>query len=321
VKIAIITPAGARSRAGNRHTAARWAAFLHALGHTVTIETQWSGAQVDLLIALHARRSHESAARFHATYPGRPLVVVLTGTDLYRDIRSDAEAQHSLRIADRLVVLQDMGRLELPPALRFKTRVIYQSARVPLLSSPPHRVFRAVVLGHLRAEKDPFRAALALRFLTDLTRIEIVQIGEALAPEMEREARHLMRIEPRYRWLGGLPHWRALRWLAHGHVLVLSSRMEGGANAIAEAACAGVPVIASRVSGNIGMLGRGYPGYFPLEDERQLAQQLRRAATEHTYYARLQAGVAARRHLFHPKSERDHLARLVAEFARAKHPG
>jgi len=318
VKIAIVTPAGVRSRAGNRHTAARWAAFLRALGHNVDVETHWSGRPADLLIALHARRSHESAARFRVTYPGRPLIVVLTGTDLYRDIRSDRDAQHSLKIADRLVVLQDMGRIELPPALRSKTRIIYQSARVPVRSSPPRSVFRVIVLGHLRSEKDPFRTALALQYLTDLPRIEVVQVGEALAPDMEREARYLMRVEPRYRWLGGLPHWRALRWLARSHVLVLSSRMEGGANAIAEAACAGVPVIASRVPGNVGMLGRGYPGYYHLEDEHQLALRLRRAATEQEYYAQLQAGIDARRHLFDAKSERQGLTRLIAEFSRAK---
>ena len=75
--------------------------------------------------------------------------------------------------------------------------------------------------------------------------------------------------EPRYRWLGSVPHARALRWLASSHVLVVSSGMEGGANVIAEAARIGVPVLASRISGNVGMLGRGYPGFYPLYDERR----------------------------------------------------
>jgi len=314
MKIALITPAGARSRSGNRHTAVRWAAMLRALGHKVRVSMSWDGQAADVMIALHARRSHASIVQFRERCPDSPLVVVLTGTDLYRDIRTDRDAKESLALADRLVVLQEMGRLELPARFRRKTRVIYQSAEVHAPRKPPSRRFRIAVIGHLREEKDPFRTALALAHLRDLPEIEIVHLGEALSPEMAREARRLMRADARYRWLGNVPHWAALRWLSRSHLLVVSSRMEGGANVICEAAAAGVPVIASRVSGNIGMLGRGYPGYYALTDERGLAQQIRRLASDSRYYARLKRLIAARRSLFLPETERRGLQRLIAEF-------
>src|SRR5205807_10272 len=189
------------------------------------------------------------------------------GTDLYRDIRTDSDARASLALADRLVVLQDMGRLELPVRFRRKTRVIYQSAEVHASREPPSRRFRLAVIGHLREEKDPFRAALALAHLADLPELEIVHLGEGLSPNMARKAQRLMSADRRYRWLGNVPHRTALGWLSRSDLLVLSSRMEGGANVICEAAAAGVPVVASRISGNVGMPGRGYPGTYRLASE------------------------------------------------------
>src|SRR5688572_21799769 len=102
MRISLVTPAGPGTRNGNRHTALRWAAFLRAAGHRVTVSTQDMHSTADLMLALHARRSHASIKSFSNR---ENLVVALTGTDIYRDIRTSAEARESLELADRLIVL------------------------------------------------------------------------------------------------------------------------------------------------------------------------------------------------------------------------
>ena len=275
------------------------------------IALAWNGEPCDALIALHARRSADSIARFAAT--GKPLVVVLTGTDLYRDLPDSIEARRSLELADRVIVLQEAALAELDRATRRKTRVVYQSADPHVRRAPPADRFRLAVIGHLRAEKDPLRAVGAVSLLPEETRLEIVHIGAALDAALGTEAEAWMAREPRYRWLGALPHGRALGWLARSHALVVSSVMEGGANVIAEAARIGTPVLASRVSGNVGMLGARYPGYYPLGNEAALAALIARCSSDRVFYKNLGKQMRARRPLFAPSAERRALAAVVGE--------
>lgn len=313
MKITLITPAALGSRHGNRGTATRWAGMLRELGHTVSVQVDWDGAATDLMIALHARRSHASIRNFAMCYPDQPLIVTLTGTDLYRDIRTDAAAQDSMQLATRMIVLQEMGLAELAPASRRKTRVVYQSARV--VERPPSlkSCFEVVVSGHLRDEKDPFRLAAALAHLPHESRIRVTHVGGAMSAEMARQARKWMAGEKRYRWIGEVTHGKALRLLARSRIMVISSRMEGGANVVSEALANDVPVLASRISGNIGMLGKDYAGYYALEDERALARLLTRAENDRKFYQKLVSQCRARKARVTRASERGALQRVLAE--------
>lgn len=311
--IAIITPARAGTRNGNRHTAQRWAAQLRAAGHRVSVGTAWDGRPCNLLLALHARRSHPSIVAYRKRYPSGPLVVALTGTDLYRDLPASRKAQQSLAFADLIVTLQSEAGKELARKFRAKVRVVYQSSDASVRQAPPKDRFRVAVVGHLRREKDPFRAALALSHLKQ--DLEVVQVGDALSREFSIQAKKHMKRDTRYRWLGGRSHREALGWIAHSHALVVSSLMEGGANVICEAARIGTPVLASRVSGNIGMLGRNYPGYFPPLDDKALGRLMEKIPAKKPYQV-LKRALAARRHLFLPSAERAALAAVIREALR-----
>jgi putative glycosyltransferase (TIGR04348 family) len=314
MKIVLITPYGREHCNGNWHTTARWRDFLRDAGYRVHVQLEWNGKPADLMIALHARRSAPSIKAFAEQYPTRPLIVTLTGTDLYRDIWNDESAQASLQLAHRLVVLQDKGIQELSPQIAAKTRVIYQSAPDIGRNREQMGAFNVLVIGHLREEKDPFRTALASAYLADHSQAVITHLGRALSKDMADIAYRAEKHLTRWRWAGDTSHKRVLEKLASAHLLVISSVMEGGANVICEALAASVPVIASDIPGNIGMLGDDYLGYFPVGDERRLAQMISRAEHDPDFYAKLVSQCGLRRGLMRPEREASSLRQLVGEF-------
>jgi putative glycosyltransferase (TIGR04348 family) len=318
MNIRIVTPAGRGSPTGNRVTAERWAALLTELGHRVTVATDWRTEACDVLVALHARKSARVAERWRRARPEGPLIIALTGTDIYCDLHRSPAARRALAMATRIVTLQPRAIRELPRALRPRARAIFQSAasrRAPRRSSA-NGTFQICVLGHLRAVKDPLRAALASRLVPGASRIQIVQAGRALEPRLAARARTESANNPRYQWVGELSAQQAGALLAGSRLLALTSRLEGGANVVSEAIAAGVPVVSSRIDGSVGILGSGYPGYFPVGDSRALARLLVRAERDQAFYQRLSTWCQRLRPLVAPDRERRSWARLLAELDR-----
>ena len=322
MRVALICPAPAGSRLGNRVTALRWARMLRELGHTPVLADPGSLPRCDLLIALHARRSAASVRRSLAEAPGRPVVVALTGTDLYRDIRVNASAKWALRAADRLIVLHAGATAELPRNLRGKARLVPQSAPRPAGAQAKRKgVFEVAVVAHLRPEKDPLRTALAAALLPRESLLSVVHAGRALSPRMRREALAEAQRNPRYRWLGEVPQGRARALIGRARLLSLTSEMEGGANVVSEAIAAGTPVIASRIPSMRAILGRDYPGLFPFADARALSRLLLRTEREPAFLAAPRRRCVALWPALSPAREKAALRDLLAEFGRAKVSG
>ncbi len=310
--IALVTPASAADNNGNWQTADRWARFLRG-DYAVRLTRRWTGGDERLMIALHARRSADSILAWRTAHPNRPLLLVLTGTDLYRDIADDAAAQRSLQLADRLVVLNELGLAQLPGPLRAKGRVCLQSSPSRRARTKTTRHLRAVMVGHLREEKSPQTYFAAARLLARRGDILLDHIGGELDADLGRQARELARECPNYRWLGALPHAATRARIQAAHVLVHPSRMEGGAHSVIEAVTSGTPVIASRIAGNLGLLGADYSGCFDWGDAPGLATLLQRARDDAAMLPALLAQCARRAPLFHPDHERQTLLQLLAE--------
>lgn len=262
------------------------------------------------MIALHARRSAPSVHAWAAQRPGKPLILVLTGTDLYRDIHSDASAKQSLALATHLVVLQDAGLAALPAGLRAKTRVIFQSAPRLKPAVKSNLRFKVVMVGHLRDEKDPLTFMQAAKLCAGAVYFD--QIGDGLDVELANAACAAAAQAPHYRWLGGLPRAETRQRIKRAHVLVNCSLMEGGAHVVLEAVQSGTPVLASRISGNMGMLGADYAGYFEVGDATGLAALVKRCIVEPAFLAHLQSQCVLRSVLFEPDVEKRLVLKLIA---------
>jgi len=315
--VCIVTPYLADANNGNWRTASRWARLLRP-AFRVQVANRWNGQPVDALIALHAGRSAASIAAFARAYPDRALIVALTGTDLYGGL--DATARRSLDLATRLVVLNELGRDALPPPWRSKTDVVLPSATPLPPLAPRRRTFDVAVVGHLRAVKDPQLPMRVARGLPDQSRMRVLHAGSALEREWSRAAQATARATDRYRWLGGLAGAAARALIRRSRVLLHPSKEEGGATVLVEALLSDTPVIASDCAGNVGLLGRDYPGLFPVGDVDAAAALLRRAEGEPGYYRRLRAAAKRRARLFTPAREGKTLRRLVHNSLRVHPP-
>ncbi len=319
--LCLVTPALADANNGNWQTAQRWAHMLSGAYH-VRITSAWpDGHDADVLLALHARRSAPSVAAWASAHPERPVVLALTGTDLYKDIHHDADAQRSLQLANQIIVLQEQGLQALPEQLRHKAHIIYPSTTPLPTADKTHAHLRVVMVGHLRDEKWPQVLWQAAQALDVDEGIYIDHIGKALDPALAEEALRVASQCKHYRWLGELPHAQTRRSIQRAHVLVHPSRLEGGAHVIMEAMLSGTPVLASHVSGNVGMLGVNYPGYFEPGNATQLVTLLRQCKQSQTQadglLAHLTHACHARAPLFQPEREQASLRALLSS---ALHP-
>jgi putative glycosyltransferase (TIGR04348 family) len=317
LRVVIVSPALADANNGNWQTARRWQHLLRP--HFARIVQQWPDAsadQDDVMLALHARRSADAVQAWHDRHGPRGLGVVLTGTDLYRDIARDPQAQRALTQAHSLVVLQGLGVQSLPRRHQAKARVIFQSTGTRQTLPKTTRHLRVVMVGHLRDEKDPLTLMAAARLLPPDSGILIDHIGAPLDAALGQAAQATQAQCPHYRWLGALPHRQTLERIQRAHLLVHCSRMEGGAHVLMEAICSGTPVLASRIDGNMGLLGNDYAGLFDPGHASGLAEQLlacRDTQNGPALVAHLQHLCALRAPLFEPQAERAALHRWVQD--------
>jgi putative glycosyltransferase (TIGR04348 family) len=309
--ILLVSPGGADGVTGNAVTARRWMAILRELGQNVVLSHEYQAGDYAALVALHARKSATAIQRFHTEQPHAPIVIALTGTDLYPDLRTAGVDPAILALANRLVVLQPLGLDQLDPAVRERARVIVQS--VPPIRRMPAKddVFEVVFIANVRPVKDPLLLAKATRRLPPASRIRVTHIGGvhdgALRPAMDAE----LVGNDRYDWLGPRPRPETLAALARARLLVLTSRHEGGANVISEALATRVPVLCSAIPGSVGLLGADYPGYFPVGDTDALARALFAVEQDPGRYRALQDRCAALSGLVEPARERMAWAALL----------
>ncbi len=312
LKICIVTPVPPRSRQGNRITALRWARILRSLGHRVDITQEFNRQTCDLMVALHASKSLSPINRFSDQHPQKVLIVTLTGTDIYRDYHLNDRCLQSIKMATVLIVFQPKILQEIPVQYRDKATVVYQSATPPLgIHKPRKRFFDVCVIGHLRSIKDPFQTARASRQLPDTSKIRVLHIGGALAPDFEQQAIAEQVSNHRYRWLGELPHWKTIRCLARSRLLVITSKAEGGPIVLVEALAASIPVLSTRIKAVVGHLGENYPGYFPVGDTNALVSLLQLAETDQDFYADLKKRSEKVKSLVDPARERESWKKLL----------
>lgn len=313
----MITPAAPDSKAGNRATAERWKILLERSAHNVSIVTAYHGEACDLLLALHAWRSYEAIRLFRNIYPDMPLIVALTGTDIYRhQYEYPEQTLYSMQAADALIGLHTQVGDDIPERFLNKLVTLFQSADLPteqsVKTTSETGFFDVCVIGHLRNEKDSLRAAWAARRLPEHSCVRVSCAGKPHNEYWQSLAQQEMMENSRFRWLGELEKKDTAKLMANSQILVMSSVMEGGANVISEACLAGLPVIASDIAGNTGLLGKEYLGYYPVGNTQALTSMLGRVENDGRFLEQLRGQVDQLANQFMPEKEQVSLEQALS---------
>ena len=273
MKVCVASPYPLSELKGNSVSADRIVKMLNERGIEARGSYGYDSEPADILISLHAIKGAPAIFEFKKKQPKGKVIILMTGTDIYQGLPEGSQiGEEALEEADRIVVPQEAAILKLPEEVRGKTVVIRSSLdSIAIKASPSRSPFVISVVGHLRPVKRSFLTIETLAKRPEWSDIEVWQIGQALDEEMRKKAEVWANDYQRYRWFGGLPRRESLALCAKSSLTINSSILEGGANAVLEAMTMGVPVLASRIEGNVGLLGDDYPGYF---EEGQMDEAL-----------------------------------------------
>ncbi|QEG20789.1 glycosyltransferase [Mariniblastus fucicola] len=301
MRVAIFSAATRETRSGNWVTADRWRKLLTSAGHRVSIIHDYRDVvdcAADVLIGLHARRSARALTRFKTLHPDRSTIVVLTGTDIYRDLLPSRKRRFPSAIAAldgccQIIMLQPLMATRLKRGWRSKSSVVMMDAAKVAIPAKRKvgKMLKACVVGHLRHEKDPLRAAMAVRKLPSKVSVEVTHAGGALSDSFQARADRESALNLNWHWLGSIPYGKVQRLMRSSDLLINSSRAEGAPNVLFEAIGSRLPILASKIDGHVGILGADYPGFFRVGDTKGLQEQLVRCATDESFYRSLVASM------------------------------
>lgn len=319
MNILIIAPKVQSNNSGNQATAKRWQQLLIEARHQVEISDSFQAQIPDILIAIHLRKSHQSIVDFKSKFPSKPLITLGAGTDLYRDLSNQKYIdiiKKSIKLSDTILVLQNLATSLFDEEAQKKVTVIYQSTDIDSFPTKvdPHsdkKEFRVVVIGHPREIKDSLRAALASRELPSHSNIKVKLCGKPANSELLALIQQEAASNSRFHWQGELSRKQTWSTLRSSDVMVISSLGEGGANVVSEACVIGLPVLATKIDGNIGLLGEGYQGYFQPRGTKQLSSLMLRCEQNKAFLQTLREQIKSKSNLFSKQQESLTLQKVI----------
>ena len=276
MKVCVSSPYPLSELKGNSVTTDRIVSILNERGIEARGSYGYDGKPADALISLHAVKGAPAVFDFQREVPKGKVIILLTGTDIYQGLPEGSQIGHdALLAADRIVVPQEAVISHLPADVRKKTVVIRSSLDpISIKATPSQSPFVISVVGHPRPVKRPFLTIETVARHPEWCDLEVWQLGQALDEESRKTAEAWVQKDERYRWFGGLPREESLARCAKSSLTINSSILEGGANAVLEAMTMGVPVLASRIEGNVGILGNDYPDFLRKEGWMRFFRQL-----------------------------------------------